>query len=292
MTTEPTTRTIATDATVTSKLETIEETKTKSVASSEEKSASDRLLMLTPLTANPKVDAVDDYPTRKASRIKVFDEFPGLPPMTSFWRTISDQFVREHINDSNKNAKEAPHVSEHPPGLEKTFDWEDRSNRALPYANRYDGALFPDNLLGSDEYAKYSSELFIDDDEPYLDPDLVRRSRSFPCAPDDIPRFVSVPSEDSSRDSPEQVLLGGSPKTIQNGLLEVNPGEFVRVHGIKHAQDAINKGKSAVAECSVCSKRYVVDQSARALYCTACDSVTDMRTDFIGKKSALWHSER
>lgn len=281
MTLEP--NPIASDTT--SNLESIEETKKKGVSLSEEKSFSDYLL--TPLTANPKGASVDGSPTMNDSGISLFDDFISLPPLTGFWRAISDQFVREHIHDSNKNTKEAPGVSQHAPGLEKTFDSDDRSTHTLPDVNSSDGALFPDNLFGNDEYANGSSTSVDDDesdDEPYLDPDLVRRARSFRDIPHDIPKFVTVPSEDSLRDSPEQVIFGGSPKQVQNGLLEVNPGEFVRVHGIKHAQDAIKRGKSAVVECSVCSRRYAVDESARALYCTACDSVTDVRNDFKGKR--------
>lgn len=276
--------TIASDTT--SNLETIEETKKKGVSLSEEKSFSD--YHLTPLTANPKSASADGSPTMNDSGITLFDDFLSFPPMTGFWRVISDQFVREHIQDSNKNTKEAPGVSQHAPGLEKTFDSDDRSAHTPPDVNSSEGALFPEN----DEYANGSSTSVDDDesdDEPYLDPDLVRRSRSFRDIPHDIPKFVTFPSEDSLRDSPEQVIFGGSPKQGQNGLLEVNPGEFVRVHGIKHAQDAIKRGKSAVAECSMCSRRYAVDESARALYCTACDSVTDILNDFKGKRSASWH---
>lgn len=291
--------TIASDTT--SNLEAIEDTKKKTVVPSTKESFSDRLL-LTPVmtTANPKVAPVDDSsPTGNDSGIKyIFDDFLGLPPMTGFWRVISDQFVREQIHDSNRNTKEAQaldDVSQHAPGLERTFDSDDRSTHALPDVNPSDDALCPDNHLGCDGYAKSSSTSFIDDgddddDEPYLDPVLVHHAHSFHGIPSDIPKFVTFSSGDSVRDSPEQVVFGGSPKKVQNGLLELNPGEFVRVHGIKHAQDAIRRGKSAVAECSVCSRRYAVDESARALYCTACDSVTDIRNDFKkGKESALWH---
>jgi hypothetical protein len=155
----------------------------------------------------------------------------------------------------------------------------------LPDVEPSSGALFPDNLLGSDEFAKHSSTSRTDDDDddddesaddPYLDPDLVRHARSFRDLPHGIPRFVSVPSDDSLRDSQEQVVFGGSPKKVHNGWLEVHPGEFVEVHGIKLAQDAMKRGESAVVECGVCSTRYAVDESATALYCTVCDSVTEM----------------
>jgi uncharacterized CHY-type Zn-finger protein len=59
------------------------------------------------------------------------------------------------------------------------------------------------------------------------------------------------------------------------------------VHGIKHAQDAMKRGESVVVECGVCSRRYAVDESAKALYCTACDSVTEVRNNFKGKRSTL-----
>ena len=223
-------------------------------------------------TAYPKIDDTS-YNFR--------DDFPSIPPLTSFWREISDQFVRECIRDQEVRA-----ATDTRPGLDKTseHDMDERSTQSLFAADseHSTAAICVENIFADVDCFKYSTKSLIGsnasepNESPYLDPDLVRRARSFHDIPYDIPRFVTVPSKDSLRDAPEEVSIHGCRKKVQNGLVEVKPGKFVRVHGIKHAQDAIDQGKSAIVKCSVCSKCYAVHESAKALYCPACESVTDI----------------
>jgi hypothetical protein len=284
MTTEPNKIAIS----LCSKLEAIEETNTKAVDPIKDERIPDG------------VSTFVHYPKITDTSFKVGDDFPSFPPLTSFWRGLSDQFVREHIRDTDKNEKEVPAVIDATPDLDKTSenDMDQRSTQVLFDAESEHStqALFAENILADGDFLKYSTNSLVGsnasepNESPYLDPELVRRAHSFHGIPYDIPRFVTVPSKDSLRDAPEQVSIHGRREKVQNGLVEVKPGKFVRVHGIKHAQDAIDQGKSAVVECSLCSKRYAVHQSAKALYCTACDSVTDMRHDSRGQQRAWWHS--
>ena len=221
------------------------------------------------------------YPKIDDTSYNLRDDFPSFPPLTSFWRAISDQFVREYIRDREVHA-----ATDTKPCLDKTSEHEmdERSTQSLfaEDSEHSTAAVCVENIVADHHCFKYSTNSLIGSNasepnqSPYLDPELVRRARSFHDIPYDIPRFVTVPSKNSLRDAPEEVSIHGCRKKVQNGLVEVKPGKFVRVYGIKHAQDAIDQGKSAIVKCSVCSKRYAVHQSAKALYCTACESVMDM----------------
>jgi hypothetical protein len=255
----------------TTKLDTIDGPHIKAAAAtmSEEGRYSKRFL--TPLTANPLPVVDDIYPKMMTDTSdKVGHDLKLIAPMTSFWRKISDQFVREHIHNADKNA---PAVTPEPPAWKRnwkasrdetfTLNLDDPDGAFL--AN--DGRFSRKSLINNDCNADDDD----DDAEPYLDPDLVRRAhRIFRRG-----KPKNTPSEDNTkvRGAPKQV----GAKNIQDGLLEVNPGKFVKVHGTEHAQEAIQKGKSTVAKCSACSRRYAVDESARKLYCTRCGSVTDIQ---------------
>jgi hypothetical protein len=186
MTTEP--NTIA-DTTRT-KRETIEGPSTKAAATttiSNEERFSKRLL--TPLTANPP--AVDGYPKIRADTIfKVGHDFNLLAPLTSFWRNISDQFVREHIHDTDKDA-----AADTPsPPVPKRPLKASRDDTLTPHLADPDGAV-----LANDRQFSQQSLINNDDDnddEPHLDPDLVRRAHNVRGIPYGKPQ--NTPSEDTN----------------------------------------------------------------------------------------------
>lgn len=229
-------------------------------------------------------------------------------PLTGLWRKFSDMIARENMEDTNEKeppplqVKTAPQAektatasptsgktrrssSDATPGIvDTTFDEEsvdERSIHALPDDSRF---------LNDDEIRSYDSPTWLfhyalDQDEeqresttsrstPYLDPDLVRRAHRHARIPSDLPRMISFPSDDSLKDAPHHVSIHGDKKEVKMGMVELHPGEFVRVHGKRHAQSAINKGQSIVVKCSTCRTKYQVDRRAGSLYCTKCDSVT------------------
>lgn len=209
------------------------------------------------------------------------------PPLAGMWRYFSDQFAREDVQKANqKPASGDVKLTPAATALDMTFDDESQevpSIHALPDENQSHN----DSDDDEDERSTPAMMLFQDtfsesqrDSAPYLDPELDeiwRRTHSKPDDPPlDIPKIVSVPSQDSyaEEDAPEAVSIEGHSITVKHGMAEVKPGEFVRIHGRRHAQNAIAKGQSIIVQCDSCGKRFQVARKATALYCTNCNSVT------------------
>lgn len=212
------------------------------------------------------------------------------PPLTGLWRFFSDQIAREVVQ--NANQKEHGHkegVRNVPAAPETAFDSDesqgnDHSIKTLPDESRCyqddededhstPGILFQDTFSETRENSSSSKST----NTPYLDPDLVRRAHSNSEDPPlDLPKIVHVPSDESLGDAPERVSIHGTRKLVKHGVVELSPGKFVRVHGRRHAQSAIEKGQSTIVACTYCYKKFQVDRKAKALYCTFCDSVTEL----------------
>jgi predicted RNA-binding Zn-ribbon protein involved in translation (DUF1610 family) len=209
----------------------------------------------------------------------------GFPlPYTGLWRFFSDQIAREGVQKANQTPAcrqvNTTSVLTPPRAPDTTLDDESQEEHSThaPFIENH-------SRNESDHEEEHSSHmiLFQDtfsetqrDSSSYLDPELDeiwRRSHSNE-PPSDLPKIVKVPSEESLKDAPKQVSIEGRKKAVRHGMVEVNPGEFVRIHGKRHAQSAIEKGQSTIVKCDTCHKKFQVDKKATALYCTNCNSVT------------------
>jgi hypothetical protein len=242
--------------------------------------------------------------------------------LTGFWRLISDQYAREGVQSENEQQqKQAPptlppvrvSISSDTPGMVSTTVTETQDNDDDEFSiHALAGYKSEDDE--EDEAQSYSSPVswFQDTFEsqaqessaeknntsPYLDPDLVRRSRlssngSPPRSPPrgGVPKTIHLSSDepDSLNDAMEQVDIHSSHK---HAPTSPTGKKYVRVHGMRHAKSAIEKGESIVVKCSTCRTKFQVDKRASALYCIHCKSVTQLASSSDGhaKKKKLVRS--
>lgn len=237
----------------------------------------------------------------------------NLPqPFTGLWQRFSDMVAYENVQKSNpKQPNDIPvkdgvvsSSNDSPPALDATFDESDESQRSRrnhvppppPPPNGSNRRSRGDSesesyespaLLFQGTFSNEEEEVGIEaiDKAFYIDPSLVQRAHAasrhhhhhHPSL--SIPKMVKIPSEDSLQDAPHVVSIHGYPKRVQRGMVEVDPGKFVRVHGERHAKSAMEKGQSIVVKCASCQHKFQVDRKAGSLYCTHCKSVTRLRPE-------------
>lgn len=210
------------------------------------------------------------------------------PPFIHLWRRYSDQFAFEGVQVADQKQGsvglsatfEGP-VSEDDTPVQGRFSEKDRGPSESSRIFSFEDA-FSDTALGS----SLDSSTTL-----YLDPDLLKRSRtntSKSARHLSVPKTIETRCRKSLQDAPQQVEIDGNKKQVMQGLVELKPGEFVRVHGKEHAQNAIEMGQSTIVKCSSCNSKYRVDSKAGALYCTQCDTVTRLGKD---EKTAKHHGK-
>ena len=225
-------------------------------------------------------------------------------PLTGLWRFFSDQIAREGVQNADEKRNGFPQEvtaasSDTPAVVDTTFDEEEetegeRSRNIFPDDTRsFDDEDSEDRnspaILFQDTFSETARESTSKTSALYLDPDLVRHAHSKSeelRRRRNIPKVVHIPSEAILKNSPSGSSTEEANRaTAKTDVVESNnPGEFVKVHGKRHARSAIEKGQSTIVRCSVCQKRFQVDRKAKALYCTFCDSVTQLT------KQTLSHS--
>jgi hypothetical protein len=206
------------------------------------------------------------------------------PPFIHLWRRYSDQFAFEGVQFADQkqgsvgfSATFEESVSEDDTPVQGRFSEKDRGPSESSRIFSFEDA-FSDKALGS----SLDSSTTL-----YLDPDLVKRSRTNTST---SARHISVPKTIETRcRRSRQVEIDGNKKQVMQGLIELKPGEFVRVHGKEHAQNAIEMGQSTIVKCSSCNTKYRVDSKAGALYCTQCNTVTRLGKD---EKTVKHHGKR
>jgi LSD1 subclass zinc finger protein len=226
------------------------------------------------------------------------------PPLSGMWRFYSDQLARDYVQHADQvtgtpSCEVAPAVLETTLSSEEASD-DERSVHALPDQSRCKNEKDQElssllTFLFQDTFSETrGSSLPTNKSAPaYLDPDLVRRAHSNSdeiLEPFELPKVVHVASVESIEDALEQLDIGGTPKFVEKGKVEVSPGKFVRVHGERHTRSAIEKGQSRIVKCGSCRKRFQVDRKAKQFYCPSCKSVTELKVRRKKEPKELYNS--
>mmetsp|Transcript_9118 Transcript_9118/g.14025 ORF Transcript_9118/g.14025 Transcript_9118/m.14025 type:complete len:225 (-) Transcript_9118:200-874(-) len=65
-------------------------------------------------------------------------------------------------------------------------------------------------------------------------------------------------------------------KTLKKGLFKINQRQYLRIHSRRRARDAIANNRAIHVRCSVCEKRFQIEESTRLLFCTNCKSLSTL----------------